>query len=111
MDAETDIPNRPRGRPVGSIAHSIAKDRPEGPLPSRIVTFQELRQYDVPYTRAHLIRLVRSGQFPCPIKLGPGRIGWLRSDIETYLRTAPVPSYAPPVDQRWRAPVEADAAE
>jgi hypothetical protein len=110
MDADSLI--RPRGRPIGSTAQTIAKDRPEGPLPSRIVTFDELKlQYDIPYCRGHMIRLVRDGKFPCPIKLGPARIGWLRCDVEAYLRAAAVPDYAPAPDKRWQAPVEADAAE
>lgn len=36
-------------------------------------------------SRSSLYRLIAAGEFPGPIKLGIGRNGWLRSDIEEYL--------------------------
>lgn len=30
-------------------------------------------------------RLVKAGQFPRPIKISPGRNGWLETDIETWV--------------------------
>jgi len=35
--------------------------------------------------RATLYRMISSGVFPKPIKLGFRRNGWLRSDIETFV--------------------------
>lgn len=35
--------------------------------------------------RATLYRLISSGLFPKPVKLGFRRNGWLRSDIETFI--------------------------
>lgn len=50
----------------------------------RIVTKKELRQI-VPYTPQHILRLEKRGAFPRRIVIGPGRVGWLLADIETWL--------------------------
>jgi predicted DNA-binding transcriptional regulator AlpA len=34
-----------------------------------------------------MLRLRRQGQFPAPLKLSPGRVGFLRVDIESWLRS------------------------
>ncbi len=37
-----------------------------------------------------LWRDVKAGTFPAPRKIGPGRIGWLASEVQGWLDTLPV---------------------
>lgn len=50
----------------------------------RIITKRELREM-VPYSPQHILRLEKRGVFPKRIVIGPGRVGWRLSDIETWL--------------------------
>ena len=52
-------------------------------LPMRVV--QEL----VGYSRPSLYRLIASGLFPRPVKVGPKKIAFRESDIIAYLRSRP----------------------
>ena len=45
----------------------------------------------------HIMRLVKDGKFPEPIRLGPASIGWLASEIDEWIQAK--------ADQRVR-PVE-----
>jgi prophage regulatory protein len=40
--------------------------------------------------RTTLYRMARSGTFPAPRQLSPGRIGWLSTEVEAWLRARPV---------------------
>jgi prophage regulatory protein len=73
---------------------------------------------------ATIWRLRRQGEFPHPVRLSPGRMGWRRRDVEQwvaerqdiahYLRPSPNPRARPAKVERVRAPrrrrpvVEAD---
>ena len=52
----------------------------------------------VPFTRQHILRLEKAGNFPKRFKLGARRVGWLLSEIEAWvaervaLRCAPAPA-------------------
>jgi prophage regulatory protein len=50
----------------------------------RIITQRELRLL-VPYTPQHILRLEKAGKFPRRIRLGQNRIGWLLTDIESWI--------------------------
>jgi len=39
----------------------------------------------VPYSANHLRRLEALGEFPKRVQIGPGRVAWLRSEIEQWL--------------------------
>ncbi len=39
----------------------------------------------VPYSRAHLYRLIEAGEFPRQIKCGRNRIGFLESEVLAWL--------------------------
>ncbi|MFO1037302.1 MAG: AlpA family phage regulatory protein [Geminicoccaceae bacterium] len=39
----------------------------------------------VPYTRQHLLRLEKDGRFPPRIKVGPGRVAWLESEVNAWI--------------------------
>lgn len=52
----------------------------------RVITKRELRQI-VPYTPQHILRLEKLGRFPKRIRFGERRVGWLLSDVETWIAT------------------------
>ena len=39
--------------------------------------------------RPALHRMMRSGEFPLPLKIGPRAVRWLASEIETWLANCP----------------------
>lgn len=56
----------------------------------RIHNMQVLNHADLPalgirYSRPHLLRLERDGLFPKRLHLSPGRVGWLKSEIEAWI--------------------------
>jgi prophage regulatory protein len=50
-----------------------------------IVGHADLPAYGIHYSRPHLIRLEKQSLFPRRMKLSPGRVGWLKSEIETWI--------------------------
>lgn len=56
---------------------------PDG-LTSRILPWPVLREL-VPYTRQHLARLEKRGEFPKRLQVGPGRVGWLEHEIAAWI--------------------------
>jgi len=40
----------------------------------------------IDYSRVHLYRLMKAGQFPKPIHLGGNRIAFLESEIDSWIR-------------------------
>nr|WMC95374.1 AlpA family phage regulatory protein [Aminobacter aminovorans] len=41
----------------------------------------------VPFSRAHLHRLVSAGHFPKPLQIGAARVAWLESDIDAWIES------------------------
>ncbi len=62
---------------------------------SIIVSKKELCQL-VPYSAQHILRLEKQGKFPRRIPIGPRRVGWRLSDIESWIEAReadpPLPS-------------------
>ena len=54
----------------------------------KLVTYRELKEYGVSYTRQHLSRLERQNPpgFPRRVRLGSGRVAWLVSEIDAWLK-------------------------
>jgi prophage regulatory protein len=50
----------------------------------RILCKKELRAL-VLYSPAHIDRLEKAGTFPKRVPLGPGRVGWLESEVLAWL--------------------------
>lgn len=49
----------------------------------RLLSMDELRTVKgIPYSRAHLHRLVKAGKFPAPIKLGENRNAWIEAEVD-----------------------------
>lgn len=46
--------------------------------------YDELKQRGIGFTRVHLSRLIRAGQFPQPVNLGVHSIAWVESEIDTW---------------------------
>lgn len=55
----------------------------------RLVTYKELRALGVPYSRQHVDRLERAGQFPQRRRLGQARVVWELIEIEEWIDTRP----------------------
>jgi prophage regulatory protein len=53
----------------------------------RFLRFKELNAKGVTYTREHLLRLEKAGQFPKRVRLGPkkGIVHWLEQEIDAHL--------------------------
>jgi predicted DNA-binding transcriptional regulator AlpA len=66
--------------------YSLKPSDPASPL----VTYPELAEHGVPFTRKHLLVLQRRGLFPKAIELSPNRIAWRLSDILTWRANCPV---------------------
>lgn len=53
----------------------------------RVLDYDGLKAKGVPYSKPHLWRLVKAGQFPAPIKWGAARNGWVESEIDSYIES------------------------
>ena len=52
----------------------------------RILKFDELKsRKGIPYSRVHIGRLEAQGNFPSRVRLGPGRVGWVETEIDSWL--------------------------
>ena len=40
----------------------------------------------VGYSRMHLYRLERDGQFPRRVRLGPSSVGWIEEEVDEWIR-------------------------
>ena len=52
--------------------------------PLRVISWRELSGM-IPFTRQHVLRLENVGKFPKRLKVGNRRIGWLYTEIETWI--------------------------
>ena len=50
----------------------------------RILSKKDLRAL-VLYSPAHIDRLEKAGRFPKRVQLGPGRVGWVESEVQAWL--------------------------
>jgi len=54
----------------------------------RILSLPELKtEKGIPFSRAHLDRLIKAKRFPAPIKIGVHRNGWVEAEIDTFLES------------------------
>ena len=62
------------------------------------VTYPELPHYGVPpYSRVHLMRMMRRDQFPQQIQLSPNRVAWRVTDIVEWVSNRPLSQKTRPV--------------
>jgi prophage regulatory protein len=75
MPARPGDPRSSRGPPPDSLESRM-----------RVLCFSDLRALKgIPWSRAHVWRLVRAGHFPAPLKLGLGTNGWLSGEIDDWI--------------------------
>jgi len=55
----------------------------------RILNYAGVKGRGVPYTRQHLGRLEAAGRFPERVQLGEGRVGWIESEVDDWIRALP----------------------
>jgi prophage regulatory protein len=55
-------------------------------LPERSLRLPEVQQL-VPYSKMHIDRLEKAGEFPRRIKLGAGRVVWKQSEILAWVES------------------------
>lgn len=60
---------------------------PEAPV--RVLTFAGLKEQGIPFSRQHLGRLEKAGQFPARIQLGECSVGWLEGEVDDWIRSRP----------------------
>jgi prophage regulatory protein len=53
---------------------------------SRLLSYPELKAKGIRWSRMHIFRKVRSGEFPRPVKIGANTNAWLESEIDQYIR-------------------------
>ena len=54
----------------------------------RLLTYHELREHGVLYTRRHIDRLEALGKFPRRVPIGERRVGWVEKEIDDHVRAA-----------------------
>lgn len=74
----------PAGNLIGG-RHDAPKGAIMATLKRRLVTFKELKDYGIPFCRAHIQRLEDAGQFPKRIALGLCRVVWELGEIEEWI--------------------------
>jgi prophage regulatory protein len=52
----------------------------------KILSFRDLRDRGIPWTRQHVHRLVKTGNFPAPFKIGGKTNAWDEGEIDEYLK-------------------------
>jgi prophage regulatory protein len=51
----------------------------------RLLTYKNLEQKGVAYTRRHIERMIGEGRFPAPVRLGPARLAFVEAEIDAWL--------------------------
>jgi prophage regulatory protein len=55
--------------------------------PGRIIRFHDLRErFGITWSRMHVDRLEKAGQFPGRVSLGGNTVGWIEAEILAWLR-------------------------
>ena len=53
----------------------------------RVLAYEDLKsEKGVSYSKPHIWRLEGAGLFPMHIKLGPGRNGWIESEVDAWIK-------------------------
>jgi prophage regulatory protein len=53
-------------------------------MSERLLTWPQVAAM-VPYTRQHVHRLERAGQFPQRLQIGPARVAWKESEVAAWI--------------------------
>jgi prophage regulatory protein len=55
----------------------------------KFVSYDDLKEYGIPYTDVHILRLRKAGKFPKPVRLSENRIAWRLSDLIEWIESRP----------------------
>lgn len=47
----------------------------------KFVTYSELQNYGIKYSRVHIGRLAKDKKFPLPVAIGAARVGWIEAEL------------------------------
>ena len=53
----------------------------------KLLNRDDLRARGIRWSRQHVDRMVKAGEFPAPVKLGAGTNAWLESEIDAWIET------------------------
>jgi len=53
----------------------------------RLISMNELDERGIPYSRAHIYRLIHAKKFPAPVRLGENRIAFVEAEIDAWLES------------------------
>jgi prophage regulatory protein len=67
------------------LATLLARSTGHGPGPITLIGQEGLKERGIRYSRSHLWRLEAEGRFPRRVKLGNGRVAWVRYEVDDYL--------------------------
>ena len=65
------------------MAHTVARGVKMAES-ERLFTSKQLHAL-VPYSRAHIARLEKTGSFPKRVRLGQNRVAWLVSEVQAWI--------------------------
>jgi len=51
----------------------------------RFISFDDLRDKGINFSRSYLCRLQKAGKFPKSVKIGAARIGWVEAEIDQWM--------------------------
>ena len=54
---------------------------------SRVLHYPELKELGVRYSKSHLYKLIKDGNFPKSMRLTDNIVVWLREDIEAWIQS------------------------
>src|SRR5712671_1571462 len=75
--------------PPAAPERPLPKQAQPSPLGKELLSRDDLRAFGVPWSRAHLYKVIAAGRFPRPVATGPNvydRKLWRRRDVEAWLR-------------------------
>jgi prophage regulatory protein len=70
---------------VNIFASARVSPAGHGPRPITLIGQEGLKERGIYYSRSHLWRLEAVGRFPRRVKLGNGRVAWVRYEVDDYL--------------------------
>lgn len=81
----------------------LARDERVHAQRDRVISIDDLCR-EITLGKSRIYEMVRDGEFPCPIQLSKGRVGWRESEVDDWIASRPT------VDLRRPSPVKAEEA-
>lgn len=53
----------------------------------KLVAFPALSGKGIPFSRMHIYRLMKSGEFPKTVPVGKNRVAWLESELDAWIES------------------------